>query len=72
MYGLSHDDFFKIIEILKTNSEIFIKFNNEYIQFEKIMKLIEVKKARYSSKENGIFYKGEILEFLKWYEGDDI
>ncbi|MEG3014037.1 MAG: transcription-repair coupling factor [Cetobacterium sp.] len=62
----------KIIEILKTNSEIFIKFNNEYIQFEKIMKLIEVKKARYSSKENGIFYKGEILEFLKWYEGDDI
>ncbi|MEG2960729.1 MAG: transcription-repair coupling factor [Cetobacterium sp.] len=62
----------KIIEILKTNSEIFIKFDNEYIQFEKIMKLIEVKKARYSSKENGIFYKGEILEFLKWYEGDDI
>ncbi|MEG0816482.1 transcription-repair coupling factor, partial [Cetobacterium sp.] len=28
----------KIIEILKTNSEIFIKFDNEYIQFEKIMK----------------------------------
>ncbi|MEG0068946.1 MAG: transcription-repair coupling factor [Cetobacterium sp.] len=62
----------KIIEILKTNSEIFIKFDNEYIQFEKIMKLIELKKARYSSKDNGIFYKGEILEFLKWYEGDDI
>ncbi|MEG1182698.1 transcription-repair coupling factor, partial [Cetobacterium sp.] len=59
----------KIIEILKTNSEIFIKFDNEYIQFEKIMKLIELKKARYSSKDNGIFYKGEILEFLKWYEG---
>ncbi|MEG0300445.1 transcription-repair coupling factor [Cetobacterium sp.] len=62
----------KIIEILKTNSEIFIKFDNEYIQFEKIMKLIELKKARYSSKDNGIFYKGEILEFLKWYEGEDI
>lgn len=62
----------KIIEILKTNSEIFIKFDNEYIQFEKIMKLIELKRARYSSKDNGIFYKGEILEFLRWYEGDDI
>lgn len=60
-----------IVEISKLDSEIFIKFDNEHIQFEKIVSLIELKKAKYSPKDDGIYYRGEILEFLKWYEGEE-
>ncbi|MEG0645426.1 MAG: TRCF domain-containing protein, partial [Cetobacterium sp.] len=61
----------KIEEIVEKDGEYFLKFNNDYVNFEKLMKLIEEKKARYSQKENGLYYFEDILKFLYWYKGDD-
>ena len=61
-----------ILEIRKDKEEIFIKFDNKYIKFEKLKELIEKKKIRYSSKEDGIYINNNnILEFLKWYEKEE-
>ena len=57
-----------IVQIKEEEDETFIKFNTNYINMEKIMKLIEEKKARYSQKENGLYFSGSALEFLKEYE----
>ena len=61
----------KIQEIVQKDSEYFLKFDNDYINFEKIMNLIEKKKARYSQKDSGLYYFEDILKFLYWYKGDD-
>ena len=61
----------KIQEIVQKDSEYFLKFDNDYINFEKIMNLIEEKKARYSQKDGGLYYFEDILKFLYWYKGDD-
>lgn len=61
----------KIEEIVEKDEEYFLKFNNDYVNFEKLMKLIEEKKARYSQKEGGLYYFEDILKFLYWYKGDD-
>ena len=60
----------KIEEIVEKDEEYFLKFN-DYVNFEKLMKLIEEKKARYSQKEGGLYYFEDILKFLYWYKGDD-
>ena len=61
----------RIEEIVQKENEYFLKFNNEHINFEKIMELIGEKKARYSQKEEGLYYFEDILKFLYWYKGDD-
>ena len=61
----------KIEEIVEKDEEYFLKFNNDYVNFEKLMKLIEEKKARYSQKEGELYYFEDILKFLYWYKGDD-
>lgn len=57
-----------IVQIKEEENETFIKFNTNYVNMEKIMKLIEEKKARYSQKESGLYFSGSALEFLKEYE----
>lgn len=60
----------KIEEIVEKEGEYFLKFNNEHVNFDKLMKLIGDKKARYSQKEGGLYYFEDILNFLYWYKGD--
>jgi transcription-repair coupling factor (superfamily II helicase) len=62
----------KIKEIVEKNNEYFLKFDNENVNFEKLMSLIEEKKARYSPKEDGLYYFEDILKFLYWYKGEEV
>lgn len=59
----------KIKEIQKNDNEVFYKFDNNFVNFEKLMKLIEEKEARYSQKDGGLYSNKDILEFLYWYRG---
>ncbi|MGL4971012.1 MAG: transcription-repair coupling factor [Cetobacterium sp.] len=61
----------KIKEIQKVDEEILYKFDNNFVNFEKLMKLIEKKEARYSQKDGGLYSQKDILEFLYWYRGDE-
>lgn len=62
----------KIEKIQEQDEEILIKFNKENIKFEKIMMLIENKKARYSQKEEALYYFDNIEKFLDFYgEGEN-
>ena len=61
----------KIKEIQKNDNEVFYKFDNNFVNFEKLMKLIEEKEARYSQKDGGLYSNKDILEFLYWYRGDE-
>ncbi|MGL5985180.1 MAG: DEAD/DEAH box helicase, partial [Cetobacterium sp.] len=51
----------KIKEIKKLNDEYFYKFDNKYVNFEKLMKIINKKEARYSQKDDGIYSNKDIL-----------
>lgn len=58
----------KLLEIKEINeNEVFIKFDNKFINFEKILNIINNKKGRYSKIENGIYYYGKIEEFFNNY-----
>lgn len=62
----------RIIEISERDDEYFIKFDNEKIDFDKIMNLIELKKIKYLQKEGGVLYSGDIFEFFRLYKGENI
>ncbi|MGL4988110.1 MAG: DEAD/DEAH box helicase [Cetobacterium sp.] len=61
----------KIKEIKKLNDEYFYKFDNKYVNFEKLMKIINKKEARYSQKDDGIYSSKDILNFLNWYKEEE-
>ena len=61
----------KIKEIQKIGEEILYKFDNSFVNFEKLMKIIELKEARYSQKDSGLYSNKNILEFLYWYKGEE-
>ncbi|MGL4977766.1 MAG: DEAD/DEAH box helicase [Cetobacterium sp.] len=61
----------KIKEIKKLNDEYFYKFDNKYVNFEKLMKIINKKEARYSQKDDGIYSNKDILDFLNWYKEEE-
>ncbi|MGL5961004.1 MAG: hypothetical protein ACRCZ0_03490, partial [Cetobacterium sp.] len=61
----------KIKEIKKLNDEYFYKFDNKYVNFEKLMKIINKKEARYSQKDDGIYSNKDILDFLNWYKKEE-
>lgn len=56
-----------IIYIRKIDEKYLIKFNNENVNFDKLYQLIGTGKASYSQKDKGIYYGGDILEFITWY-----
>lgn len=58
-----------ILEIEENESDIFIKFENKLVDFEKIMDLIKEKKAKYLQEKGGIIFLGKIDEFFSLYEG---
>lgn len=62
----------RIIEISERDDEYFIKFDNEKIDFDKIMNLIELKKIKYLQKEGGVLHSGDIFEFFRLYKGENI
>ncbi|MEG0397733.1 MAG: transcription-repair coupling factor [Cetobacterium sp.] len=60
-----------VVEIKSTEDGYFISFNEVLVNFEKLHKLISDGKARYSQREKGLYYKGEMVEFLEWYLGGE-
>ena len=49
----------------------YIKFNRERVNFEKLHELIAAGRIKYIPKTESIFYKGDILEFLKKLKDDE-
>lgn len=62
-----------ILEIIERKDEVLVKFENEKLDLDRILKLIKKGIIKYSEKENGIIYEGEILKFINIYreERDD-
>lgn len=58
-----------ILELEEKEKEVFIKFENKLIEFDKIMELIKNNKAKYLKEKNGIEFYGKIDEFFSIYEG---
>lgn len=56
-----------IKEIVETDDGVVIKFLEDNLNIEKIMKIIEEKKGVYLKKENALMFKGEIEEFICSY-----
>ncbi|MGL5983698.1 MAG: TRCF domain-containing protein, partial [Cetobacterium sp.] len=58
----------KIKEIDKKNNEYFYRFDNDFVNFKKLLELIDRKEAKYSQKDNGLYSEKDVLEFLYWYK----
>ncbi|MGL5001267.1 MAG: DEAD/DEAH box helicase [Cetobacterium sp.] len=58
----------KIKEIDKKNNEYFYKFDNDFVNFKKLLELIDRKEAKYSQKDGGLYSEKDVLEFLYWYK----
>ncbi|MGL5053444.1 MAG: DEAD/DEAH box helicase [Cetobacterium sp.] len=62
----------KIKEIEKKGEEYFYKFDNDYVNFKKLVELIDIKEARYSQKDGGLYSEKDVLDFLYWYKGKGV
>lgn len=58
-------------EIRKENDNYFIGFYEEKIKFEKLYKMIETGRVKYSKKQGGIFIEEDIEEFLREYKEEE-
>ena len=64
---LARQNFLKGVK--KTDEGYLIKFIEEKLDFEKVHKLIEKGEVVYVPKDQGILYRGDILEFLLKFKG---
>ena len=58
------------ISVIRQEEEgFFIRFLSEKVNIEKISQMMKMGNLKYLSKEEGVFYKGNIDRFFNEYEG---